>query len=261
MEQIITYIAKTGQNIDLNHVSQKLRLCAPPKGDKVCGMYENFHITLFRDGEIWVDIAGSSEQSRHLMRVASFLAEIFSEQSIEIDFTNLLINARTIHSTVSPSMIIHSNTQSARKQLGSGINVNLFRLLIHSLMFNELGERWKQTIKQFGIDLGCLVYASMADSITEEQSGIENLKKFMQKNGIGLMNQITPISGENLRVMIDESVTCSGIPNMGKRLCYFESGIIEGFFTNLYQKKVTCEEEKCWALGSDHCEFSIKVEQ
>ena len=261
MVDLVTYLAKTGQKVDLNKISQKLKLCSPVRGDKVCGMYDEFHITVFRDGEVWVDALAGSEQSRQLMKVADFLRETFGEQGIAVDFTNLLLNAKAIHGTVSPSIITHLNPALFRPQLGAGANINLFRLLVHWVLFNELGERWKDAVKQFGVNVGSLAYSSMADEIKDWQVAVLALKKFMKFNGLGVVSQITPKTGDMLRLMVDESLSSSGITNVGRRLCYLESGVIQGFFSKFYDRPVSCEEEKCWALGNDHCEFSIHVEE
>jgi predicted hydrocarbon binding protein len=259
MAGFVTYLTKIDSGIDLNSVSQKLDLCNPVKGKKICGMYENFHITFFEDGEIWVDILASDDQSRQLMDVASFLEEVLGEQGINIDFTNLLLNAKSIQGAVPPNMIMHSTPKLFRPNLKNSTHVNLLRLLIHWIMFNELGDRWKETLKEFGSTIGSLAYASMADSIRDEYDAIDALKKFMSSNGVGIINQITPTSGEIIRLMVDESATSSGLSNVGRRLCYLESGIIQGFFSKFYDREILCEEEKCWALGNDHCEFIIKL--
>jgi predicted hydrocarbon binding protein len=261
MVDFVTYLAKIGNDIDLNHVSQKISTCGSLKGDKICGMHEEFHITFFRDGEIWVEVPGGEDQSRQLMRVAQFLSDTFTEQGISVDFTNLLLNARAVQGSVSPHLITHTDPSKYRPRLGSGVNINFTRLMLHWVLFNELGERWKEIVKQFGRDVGALAYASMAESIKDEKTAFEGLKKFMQKNGVGIMQQITPKAGDVMRIMIDESLTSSGFPDLGRRLCYLESGIIEGFFSKLYGKSILCEEERCWSLGNDHCEFSVTVEE
>lgn len=261
MAGFTTYIANVGRNINLERASQKLSLCSQKRGGKVCGMHEEFHITFFKDGEIWVEFLAGDEQHRQLMRVAEFLQEILRNQGIEVDCTNLLLNARTIQGSILPSMIFHSHPQEARKQMGASAHINLFRLLLHWLIPNEAGEKWKEKVKDFGSTLGALAYHSIAENVKDEYVAIESLKNFMKSNGIGILNQITPVSGEIMRFMIDESLTSSGLPNSGRRLCYLESGVIAGFFSKFYNRQIQCEEEKCWGLGNDHCEFSVRVEE
>jgi len=259
MTGFMAYIVNIGQDVNLDRASRKLSLCSQRKGGKVCGMHEEFHITMFKDGEIWVEFLAGEEQHRQLMRVANFLGEVLREQGIETDFTNLLLNGKALNVSIPPSRILHSNPREARKILGASANINLFRLMLHYWMANEAGDKWKDKVKEFGNTLGALAYYSAFDTIKDDYGAIEALKNFMKSNGIGVLNQITPGRGEIIRLMIDESLTSSGTANTGRRLCYLESGIISGFFSKFYKQKINCEEEKCWGLGNDHCEFSVQA--
>lgn len=258
MTSFITYLADIGTPIDVLHACQKLEACTPPNPKKGCGTHEEFHITFFSHGEVWVEFL-PAEQHRQLMRAAAFLEDVLADQGQSIDFTNLLLNAKTVQSPVPPSTLLHSPAKEARKRTGPYVNLNLHRLFVYWAFCQQAGDTWKDGMKEFGKTLGTLAYASLSHTITDDQTAIAALKSFMQSNRIGIVNQITPGKGELYRFMIDETLSASGIPNTGQRLCYLESGILSAFFARHYQQPIACEEERCWGLGADHCEFAITL--
>ena len=258
MTGFMTYITSIGHSIDLSRAASHLSQDRPVGKRRACGTFEEFHITLFDDGGVWVEFLATDQQHRQLLRVAEFLQSLFLEQRITTDMTNLLLNAKTIQSTIPPHLILHSNLET-RKRLGANANLNISRLLLHWLVSNETGDEWKTKVKDFGHTLGGLAYASLSAPLKDEYAAIDALKAFMKSNGIGLLSQVTAGSGEIMRLMIDESFSCSGIGAVGNRLCYLEAGIISGFFSKYYRSSINCEEERCWGLGGDHCEFSITL--
>mgnify|MGYP000882726454 FL=1 len=56
-----------------------------------------------------------------------------------------------------------------------------------------------------------------------------------------------------------ECADCYGLPNIGLKLCIYESGTAAGAFEVKLGKRVEVEEEKCCANGDPYCEFHIRV--
>jgi len=52
-------------------------------------------------------------------------------------------------------------------------------------------------------------------------------------------------------------VSCSGLPDIGKPVCYFESGVASAILEKImYRNKV--KETKCRVLGNTKCTFVVK---
>lgn len=56
-----------------------------------------------------------------------------------------------------------------------------------------------------------------------------------------------------------ECADCYGLPNIGLKICVYESGTAAGAFEAKLGKKVEVVEEKCCANGDQYCEFRISV--
>ena len=56
-------------------------------------------------------------------------------------------------------------------------------------------------------------------------------------------------SDNKSRVHVYECITCSGIPNIGKTVCYYEGGVIAGVIERLTNSKVRVVETHCWGTG------------
>ena len=117
-------------------------------------------------------------------------------------------------------------------------------------------------------DASNLVYASGKTVGTEVGKGIvkesgPDLGKFVEVTartvkdlGVGLLSVVSaePEKGR-VALRVDECITCSGMPNIGKKVCHFEGGLISGVVSEFVNKPVTVVETKCNGMGSGCCEF------
>jgi transcriptional regulator with PAS, ATPase and Fis domain/predicted hydrocarbon binding protein len=58
-----------------------------------------------------------------------------------------------------------------------------------------------------------------------------------------------------------DCLTCSGLPNIGRPLCYLEAGIIAGAVERACGEPVIVCETRCWGLGDTFCEMRVQPEQ
>jgi predicted hydrocarbon binding protein len=65
---------------------------------------------------------------------------------------------------------------------------------------------------------------------------------------------------ETFRIKTEECYQSFGLPNIKKRVCIFEDGIISGLFEYIFRKPVNSLEIQCNAAGDDCCEFSISID-
>ncbi len=152
---------------------------------------------------------------------------------------------------------------AGRPTLGANAPVAMFRALRMVGMMEGLNAL-------IG-DASTLVYAAgkgvgkeLGQAILEKTGG--NVDAFVAataaevKNlGVGIM-KVTHADLDNglLEIKVDECITCSGAPVIGKRVCHFEAGFVSGVLEPLVQKQVNVVETACNCMGEDGCVFECK---
>ena len=83
---------------------------------------------------------------------------------------------------------------------------------------------------------------------------IEEMEELFIELGIGILDVVD----ENpLKIRVAECIDCSGLPDVGQPVCFFEAGIIAGCLKNILNKDVKVTETKCCTMGDDYCEFEV----
>ncbi len=71
--------------------------------------------------------------------------------------------------------------------------------------------------------------------------------------------QIIEVTNEKIVAIENECGTCSGLPQIGEPVCYFESGFIAGALESILNKDVSVVETKCWGLGDQICQWEATI--
>ena len=146
-----------------------------------------------------------------------------------------------------------------RPELGEEIPILIFRafrVFSGEYLRDVIGERGAIVLLQnAGRELG----KSLGEKLRSEsvESYLENVGAFMKENKIGILipESVEKDSGV---LKIDECITCSGMPNVGMRICHFEAGLVAGLFESFLSKKVKATETKCNAMGEGVCEVTVE---
>lgn len=64
---------------------------------------------------------------------------------------------------------------------------------------------------------------------------------------------------KRLQLRVYECISCSGLPNIGERVCQFEGGIIAGVLKEFTKLRTRATEVRCWASGYSFCEFDVRI--
>ncbi len=88
---------------------------------------------------------------------------------------------------------------------------------------------------------------------------IKMLQELFEKTGLGLLKVIDFEKDDHITLAIEECVECAGLPNIGKRVCYYMTGYLEGMFSVFFDKEVRGKEKKCVAKGDESCEIEIFI--
>lgn len=75
---------------------------------------------------------------------------------------------------------------------------------------------------------------------------------------VGLLRPVH-MDDKHMVVALDECITCAGMDNIGKRICFFEVGLVAGVVEAFVKKKVRASETKCNASGDSTCEVTVEL--
>lgn len=99
-----------------------------------------------------------------------------------------------------------------------------------------------------------------------EQGIIKNDKeviKFLHDFKVGIIDlydETDVDGGKIIDLRVYECIECSGLPNIGMPVCYFEAGIITGIFKELTKMDVMAEKVRCWTNGYSFCQFDVMLQ-
>lgn len=155
---------------------------------------------------------------------------------------------------------------SKRSQLGDNIKIEMFRVVrgaLVNLISMQIGDNavasnaMYMTGKAMGLEMGEAFFSDIKDLNEYIERVGETLKDFK----VGLLRVVDKSSLDKgkLTVAVDECVSCSGTPDIGEPICYFEGGLIAGVLKYFLKKEVEAVETKCWGKGDKTCEFEVKI--
>jgi len=159
------------------------------------------------------------------------------------------------------------DSSKGRPTLGNNLSVELFRV------FRLFGM--VEGINSVIGDASTLVYTCGKNAGSEFggsiliREGKEDIVKFLDavsvcsKNlGLGLLH-VLDIDLEKHFVLLelDECVTCSGMDDIGKKICHFETGFFTGVLESFTGKLCKGKEIKCHADGDESCNFEIIIKK
>ncbi len=162
-----------------------------------------------------------------------FLGDLSSPREIEDDMNDFL--EEYVSQSDDPFKFFRYMFRTIRVALlDEGINIDP---ILHNAGF-KVGSTFYNKLK--GRDLNELT---------------KNLTSFWEANNLG---NIEIQSIKPLIIQSYDCFECEDLPQLGKPACAFDSGLLEGIFSNYYGQEVEAEETKCYAQGDNLCQFVIK---
>ena len=155
------------------------------------------------------------------------------------------------------------DTSVGRPTLGDNVPVALFRALrlvgmkegLDS-MVGDASTLVYTSGKGVGGNLGNAIIAQTGKDLDKFITAVANQIKSL---GVGIMEILVAyIENGYLEIKVNGCVNCSGSPNIGERVCHFESGLISGILEAFVGKTVNVLESKCNCMGEEGCVFEAK---
>jgi predicted hydrocarbon binding protein len=155
--------------------------------------------------------------------------------------------------------LIEEVAKTHRPVLGSDIPLLVFRVFRHfsaGYVEEVLGRGAAVVFQNGGRDLGKEAGAMLWKPDPTEY--LREVCQFVRDSRIGILLP-REVSSSVLVVDLDECITCSGMANIGKRICQFEVGFVAGVAEVLVKKKTKAVETKCNANGEGTCQVKVDL--
>jgi predicted hydrocarbon binding protein len=155
--------------------------------------------------------------------------------------------------------LIEEVAKTHRPVLGTDIPLLVFRVFRHfsaGYVEEVMGRGAAVVFQNGGRDLGREAGAMIYKPDPTEY--LREVCQFVRDSRIGILLP-REVSATELVVDLDECITCSGMSNIGKRICQFEVGFVAGVAEVLVKKKTRAIETKCNANGEGTCQVRVDL--
>jgi predicted hydrocarbon binding protein len=133
--------------------------------------------------------------------------------------------------------------------------VSLFRMVrISALIY---GVDTDEILRHTGRMVGEALSGNFSKSSIEVL--LRELAVFWSRNSLGEI--VFKIVKPNLiEILVYECYECAGMPKIGRTLCVFDAGLLEGLISKLLSSNAYAVETECWGNGYKHCKFIVTLE-
>jgi uncharacterized protein len=130
-----------------------------------------------------------------------------------------------------------------------------FRLIFHTIRVSLIrqGIDIDPILYEAGVKVGENLYEKVKNPDINLLAG--NIAKFWETHNLGTVDVV---SLEPLTINVTDCFECKNLPPIGKPACAFDSGILKSVFSAHFKDELIVNETKCYAMGNDHCSFTIK---
>jgi len=132
-----------------------------------------------------------------------------------------------------------------------------FRLILHTIRVSLMnqGVNIDPILHDAGLSVGEVLYDRLYSP--QKEQFLQNMARFWETHNLG---HVEVKSTEPLIINVKDCFECSGLPQLQKPACAFDTGILEALFSKYYKEKAKVREVKCHAMGSGYCSFVIEKE-
>ncbi len=133
-----------------------------------------------------------------------------------------------------------------------------FRLIFHTIRVSLIrqGIDIDPILYEAGVKVGETLYKKVKDPDIIKLA--ENIGSFWETHNLGhiKVKQVEP-----LIIDVADCFECQSLPPIGRPACAFDSGILKAVFSLHFKDELVVNETKCYAMGDNHCSFTIKPKE
>jgi len=140
----------------------------------------------------------------------------------------------------------------------TGDPYEFFRLIFLTIRISLIrqGIDIDPILYEAGVKVGETLYDKIKDPDIKKLA--ENIKMFWETHNLGKV-EITNLNP--LTIKVTDCFECKSLPPIGRPACAFDSGILKAVFSAHFQDELVVNETKCYAMGDNHCSFTIKTKE
>ena len=140
----------------------------------------------------------------------------------------------------------------------TGDPYEFFRLIFLTIRISLIrqGIDIDPILYEAGVKVGETLYDKIKDPDINKLA--ENIKVFWETHNLGKV-EITDLNP--LTINVTDCFECKSLPPIGRPACAFDSGILKAVFSEHFQDELVVNETKCYAMGDNHCSFTIKSKE
>jgi hypothetical protein len=130
-----------------------------------------------------------------------------------------------------------------------------YRLIFHTIRVSLIrqGIDIDPILYEAGVKVGETLYEKVKNPDINKLA--ENIANFWETHNLG---HVEVLKLEPLTINVSDCFECKSLPPLGRPACAFDSGILKAVFSAHYNDERIVNETKCYAMGDNHCSFTIK---
>ncbi|HJH30095.1 MAG TPA: ArsR family transcriptional regulator [Methanosarcinaceae archaeon] len=152
-------------------------------------------------------------------------------------------------------IIKHYNNIIQRVASSSDGECSFLKSIFHAIRFGfeAYGINHEPIMKKIGADIGESISVNFKS--TDLDGVLKDTSHFWKTHNMGDMSVI---SMNPLTVIVYECFDCKSMPVVGKTLCSFDEGLLEGIIYGKLGLNCTIKETECFGNGYKHCLFVMQ---
>jgi len=152
---------------------------------------------------------------------------------------------------------------SGREHLGELLPVAVYRLMqftVFDVMEARCGKDAAQSMfRQAGFLAGMAFAKNNLDLSADFNAFVAQLQNVLKQLMIGILKIETANTDKTkLTLSVSEDLDCSGLPDVGETICYYDEGFLAGVLKAYTGGDYDVVEVDCWAAGGRTCRFTAE---
>ena len=154
------------------------------------------------------------------------------------------------------------NLQLGRPDLGPLSRVECYRLLQFSLrdvLEKHFGAQTTESLfHEAGFLAGGEFFQHVVGSCATISEFFEKTRAAMESLRMGILRmESSDMQTKQFVLTVGEDLSCSGLPDVSREICFYEEGFLAGLFTAFMGEPFVAHEKECWCNGSRFCRFEV----
>lgn len=152
--------------------------------------------------------------------------------------------------------------EKGRPNLGKNTPVAVYRLMqytMRSVLFEQFGPvKASHLFYKAGELAGTEFCRNLLDTSLDMDAFLADLQKSMKRFEIGILRvEEAGVNGNDIVLVIEEDLDCSGLPPTGETVCEYDEGFLAGVMSTYLNRTILAKEIDCWAKGDRVCRFRL----